>query len=1073
MGTVLKAIDRQTQEAVAVKVLKQTAIDANPGVIERFRREGEALRELNHPNIVKMLEMLQSDDSYYLIMEYLPGGDLRKLLQRGPLPIHRVLELALDLADALTRAHRLDIVHRDLKPANVLLAADGSPRLTDFGVARIGSAERVTATGTAMGTMDYLPPELLEGRMLDHRADIWSFGVMLFEMTTGRRPFYTKNIADMLVAIASSPIPNPELLRPDAPVGLVDLIYRMLERDLNTRIPSVRYIGAALEDILYGREPTGLHLEKERFKTPQPLVRENLKMNLPTQVMAFVGREAELSELSFVLADSRIRLITVLAPGGMGKTRLAVEAAGRQRKRFEDGVFFVDLAHLTDRVNIIPAVAESLYYSFEADGRPQKEQVLTYLGNKHLLLIMDNYEHLLPAAGLVTEILEAAPQVKILVTSRERLNIGGEHVYSLTGLEFPDWETPDDALEYAAVKLFVNSARRIRPDFQLEADDLTYLARICRLVAGMPLAIVLAATWVESLALGEIAEELHLSMGLLSTDLRDIATRQRSIKTVFDQAWTRLDAAEQAIFMSLCIFRGGFTRQAAQSVTHAPLATLNSLVSKALLRRDAASGRYEIHELLRQYGEAKLALDDQFEQNREAHARYYLELVHHLSGDLLSPGQKLVADEIEADFENIQAAWNHAVQMKQYTLLDSAVEGLEYFSHVRLRRQEIIKLFTHALEDYPVSEDSSLRRMRGRLLARYGSVAREHTPEEAETALREALAIARSFNHSKELAFALLELSRLIFREKLDEARLLTQEAQQRYERIGDRYGLSSVLFVKGYIAGLDGDIEMMRDYTRQSLEIVRETGNKIAIAATLGNLGYAYGALGDMKTYRQYATESIDIYEELGQRGGEGTWIGNVAVIDLVEGDFEAAHVRFERGYDMARHLNNEPQAVQNILLCAGIEILEGHLAGAKNRLEQARNFAISPIRHLDYLLIKSLYHCAVGEYEAARDTFQQALEIPNSLSANPIRTAGLLIMVGLVLPYVGDAEQGVKVMAVGLSSPWGWGHMEDRPLYKSWLDYVKDKLGQAGYESAWQQGKSLDMQQVAEGLFAGGSAG
>ncbi|MFN8374895.1 MAG: serine/threonine-protein kinase [Anaerolineae bacterium] len=188
MGTVYRGLDTQTGEMVAVKQLQAAAVASEPGVLERFSREGEALRQLNHPNIVKRLAAVEENGGHYLVMEYVAGGDLYSLLRReGKLPIQRILEIGLDLADALTRAHRLQIVHRDLKPANVLLAEDGTPRLTDFGVAFIASKERVTGTGVAVGTLDYLSPESLKSDVIDTRTDIWSFGVMLFEMLTGKR----------------------------------------------------------------------------------------------------------------------------------------------------------------------------------------------------------------------------------------------------------------------------------------------------------------------------------------------------------------------------------------------------------------------------------------------------------------------------------------------------------------------------------------------------------------------------------------------------------------------------------------------------------------------------------------------------------------------------------------------------------------------------------------------------------------------------------------------------------------------------------------------------------------------
>ena len=322
----------------------------------------------------------------------------------------------------------------------------------------------------------------------------------------------------------------------------------------------------------------------------------------------FVGREADLAELAGLLATPACRLLTLIGPGGVGKTRLALRAAAEARAAgaFPDGVHVVALQPLASADLLAGAVADAAGLA-PAGARDPTEHLRDGLRGRAALLVLDNFEHLLEGAALLPPILAAAPGVRLLVTSREALALQEEWRYPVQGLPYPagagaaDLEGPED---YAAVRLFAERARRVRRDFSL-AEEGADVARLCRLVEGLPLALELAAAWTSVLSCAEIAADLALGLDVLATRLRDVPERHRSMRAVFDGSWARLDDHQRAVLARLSVFQGGFRREAAEAVAGAAPATLAALVDGSLLHLEPG-GRYQLHELLRQYAEERL-----------------------------------------------------------------------------------------------------------------------------------------------------------------------------------------------------------------------------------------------------------------------------------------------------------------------------------------------------------------------------------------------------------------------------------------------------------------------------------
>ena len=494
---------------------------------------------------------------------------------------------------------------------------------------------------------------------------------------------------------------------------------RKIER--GTRRPSkdlATYIGKALDIpeeqmpafVAFARSDPDMEavplpaFAQEQIAPPQPAILEpitqvevaTIRHNLPLQLTPFIGRSAEIAALRDFHENPQSCLITILGAGGMGKTRLALETARAHLSLFADGVYFVPLASLSSAEHIIPTIAEQVGAQFHLESSPQT-QLLRFLARKRMLLVLDNFEHLLDGAGLVTEILEAAPGVTILATSREKLALSGETIFPLEGMPFPDLDGAEEIEARGAIELFIQSAQRTRADFALRGDDLNQAARICQLVAGMPLALLLAATWVDMLSLEEIADEISGSLDLLQTDLRDMPAHQRSIRATFDRSWQRLSAIEREIFMRLSVFRGGCTRESIQAVSGASLFVIHALVNKSLLWR-LPDGRFDIHELLRQYAAEKLEEAGEAGPARNAHSAYFMAFAHGLEAEVKSRQQQAAFSKIEADFENIRRAWNWATKQRNYDGVDRALESVFLYCEREGRFEEGMELFEQARE---------------------------------------------------------------------------------------------------------------------------------------------------------------------------------------------------------------------------------------------------------------------------------------------------------------------------------------------------------------------------------------
>lgn len=416
---------------------------------------------------------------------------------------------------------------------------------------------------------------------------------------------------------------------------------------------------------------------------------ERVTIPIPIAMDTFIGREEELAEFATIF-EGGDRLITILGSGGMGKTRLALEYARQHVGDYSDGVYFIPLETVSSVENIVLQIIDCLPLKISRENTPQ-QQLMKYLADKQMLLVIDNWEHLLEGALLITEILRNTHQVHIIATSRDRLRLRKEVVYRLEGLSIPKWDTIQVALEYDAVKFLKLIARRVNPEWNVTDDNLQAIHDLCVLTQGMPLGIILSAGWLDIYPLERIVEEIQNNVDFLETQLRDIPERHRSIRAVFEWTWGLLSQAERDVFTKLSVFRNGCTLAAAEEVAGASPRIMQALINKALVHRDAY-GRFVLHELLRQYGENQLRdVPDIERQIRNLHADFYIRL---LEGIVTS---NYPARDGELELENLYVAWYWIVDTRNTGLLWRSINSYALMTYQFGAFSEMKIIFDYAI----------------------------------------------------------------------------------------------------------------------------------------------------------------------------------------------------------------------------------------------------------------------------------------------------------------------------------------------------------------------------------------
>ncbi|MFQ5615508.1 MAG: tetratricopeptide repeat protein [Anaerolineales bacterium] len=933
MAVIYLANDPLMKRLVAIKVLpRQLTFD--PQFRTRFRREVEAIAALEHPGIVPIYDFGEENEQPYYVMRYMPGGSLTDRLRKESISLFDSARIVRQIASALDASHRKGIVHRDIKPGNILFDTENNAYLSDFGIVKFTS-ESATFTGnTIIGTPSYMSPELVRGDTdIDGRSDIYALGVLLFRIWTGVLPFSASSPLGIAMKHITELVPSILDFKPDIPFDCDVLLGIAMAKDRKDRFSTAAEMATVLDRIVsntlkepeltpgigaapsgefglpYSEGSPGAVAVPRPTQGPIPAVH-----NLPVQPSSFIGRHEELLEIANRLENPTCRLLTLLGPGGIGKTRLAIQAAKSELYDYRHGIFFVPLAPVSAVSFIVPALAEIINLSFYGQA-DLKIQLINYLRNKQMLLVLDNFEHLIEGTDLIVEILQNAPNLKILVTSRERLNLQEEWILQVHGMETPSETDFEGAEDFPAMQLLLERARKVKPDFALSESDKRYAVRVCHLLEGVPLGIELAAAWVRMLSCEEIATEIEQNLDFLTSSLRNVSKRHRSLRAVFEYSWNLLAEAERDVFSKLTVFRGGFSRQTAAKVAGASLFHLSTLVDKSLLQKKA-NGRYEMLEVLKQYGSEKLAESPQRKLLvQDRHGTYFTEFLHRRKDALKGGEQKKALDEIGSDIENVRLACHWAIANRKYTILSKALDGIYRFYEIRgwiQEGSEVLDRMGESLRERyggtkALEEDMLL--LYSKVLARQGAFYyRLGLHDEAESVLRKSIFTARPLGAQKELAFALTYQGAVAYlQQNYSRARELLQESLSINKETGDRLGTAIALHHLGLIARDLDEFAKARQLFQESLEVNRGVGNRFGIAISLNNLGMVARELGQHEEAQGLHQDSLTIRRELNDRWGIANSLDGLGLVAYEMGSYTKAKMLLDESAEIYEEIGDQ----------------------------------------------------------------------------------------------------------------------------------------------------------------------
>ncbi len=781
--------------------------------------------------------------------------------------------------------------------------------------------------------------------------------------------------------------------------------------------------------------------------------------NLPPAPTSFVGRDKELAELAERLAQPECRLLTLVGPGGIGKTRLAQQSAAEQRGAYRDGIHFVPLAAVSSPDELVPAVAGALHFSFQGRQTPA-EQLLSYLRPKEMLLLLDGMEHLLEGCAFLADVLHRAPGVVLLVTSQEPLNMREEWIYEVPGLTYPNGPGGSSAVE-----LFAQRAGQVRQHLDLEAEQ-DQIVQICRLVDGMPLAIELAASGAGTRSCAAVAAELAHNLDILSTTLRNVPERHRSMRAALDHSWDMLSGEEQALFGRLAVFRRSFDAAAATQVAGATSAGLTALLDKSLLHSSAA-GQYEMLNLLRQYAAERLAgrPAEQLQASRQ-HAAYYARHLQERGPALQGQGQKQALQDIHDAIDDVRAGWRWAAARGQTDVLEQGLVALDLFYEMRNWYREGLEVFAAAAEQLPAAAEITRWRLRLRQ-ARFAY--RLGKNDQAQALLEDALPSMQARESRADVAFALTLLS-WVLQEMGDLARAeqFGQEGLAAYRDMADPYGQGWAATSLQSTTALSGRFAESQAYAERALRHYEDCRAPRETAATRSNLGNLAGIAGDYAGAKAHFDRALAILGELGDRRGMAVCLHNLGTLAYLDGDFARAKGLRREALATCREIGYEWGVASSLKGLGDVAREEGNYEQAQEYLRAGlAAFQEAGDRRSQANCLNSLGQVEAGRkrYAEAWQHYLEGLAIALQCGATPVV---MDILRGMAEVYAGQGEAARALELVAFVAGQPGSEAQTREQLAQIGETLRSQLPAAVAAAAEARGQDKTLAQVGEEFAA-----